>query len=223
MRRARGGLPLIAAALSYAAAFVPSPEVLAQSATADMSGEERVSIIHVPAFVGALSVDGALVGRFLGRPELPDGWTVTAGYRHFFDGWGRLSLRPHALFERGSLLNPHLSGEYLKVGAGAELIARGFNEKMAFGSIGILLQWAGVSFKPPSLGLGSSPDARAGWEATVGLTTTLGSLFVLDPYLFAETGAAITLSMEKLGGSTAAVLGGRWLFRFDWAVRGRVD
>lgn len=185
------------------------------------SGEHREQVWFVPRLVGALSIDGSILAPFpLGVPSgYPTSAGFSAGWRHNFDGRGRLSARAFTALEFGSILHSGLEGHATRIGGGAALTFRGISRDWVFGSLALLIDASALQYQAPSTRFGPGDGSKNhGSQFGIGVETTFGSLVVLAPYLFAETGASVTLSRVTIGGSETWEIWGRWILRFEWAL-----
>jgi hypothetical protein len=192
-----------------------------QVESGDDSADRHEQLWFVPRFIGAVSVGGSLRYPFPIGPasRFPSTWEVTAGWRHFFDKHSRTSLRLYGTFGRGGLFDRTLEARGTQIGGGALFSFRGINTDWIFGSIGIFVDAAKLTATPPVDPFeGADDDTLEGWQVGVGTETTLGSLFLLDPYLFADTGANVSINRITLGDVDAWEAWARWTLRFEWAI-----
>lgn len=194
---------------------------MAQALTPDDSHQQ---VWFVPRLAGSLAIDASLLQSFaLGRSTNSHPTTsagVSIGWRHFFDGHGRRSLRAFVSYDRGGVFDGGIEGSSNRIGGGLALTARGISESWVFGTLSWYADASALIVDPvdrPLLGVSDEPEA--GFQVGSGLEATFGSLIVIDPYLFAETGASLGLSHVSLPSGDAWELWGRWLVRFDWAAR----
>ncbi len=190
------------------------------------SGEQYDRIWFVPRLGGAVSFEGGLV-QPLGRNTstgYPTTWFAGVGWKHYLEGHGRLQLRFMATYEHGGVLNPAIEGTSNRIGASFAVTVRGITQDWLFGQLTALVDASYITLRAPS-----GPFVRereqllTGGQFGGGLETTFGSMFMLDPYLMAETGASITANWVDIGGVGAVEVWGRWIVRFDIGVRNADD
>ena len=209
---------VLAALLAFAAS---GADAAAQDID-NLSGEQRQHVWFVPRLGGALTFEGGLGHPLrLGTPSgYPTTWFAGLGWKHYLEGHGRLQLRAMLLFEHGGVLNPRLEGTANRVGASLAVTVRGISNDWYFGQLTALIDGSFITLRPASAPFGGDrADLRTGGQFGVGLESTFGSMFVLDPYLMAETGASATLNRVQIGGVDAWEIWARWLVRFDIGVR----
>lgn len=214
LRPHRAGL--IALFLSLATLATVAPPAIAQE-----SADEYERVWFVPAFAGALSVDLTLSSSMMRRPTTTlTALTGSVGWRHFFDGHGTTILRIYGLYGQGGLLENGLYGRSRTIGGGAAITARALSEDFFFGTLSLFAEAAHLQLTPPdNRSFSSIAQRENGSRFSLGLETTFGSLFVLAPYLFGETGASIAISTFNLPSVSTFEFWGRWVIRFDWGIR----
>lgn len=199
------------------AAATPQP-VRAQ----DLGGDAYARVWFVPRLRGALSLEGGLGQpiRIAADSGYPSTWFAGLGYKHYLEAHGRLQLRVHATYERGGVLNPSLEGTSNRFGVVGALTLRGISPEWFFGQIGVIFDASYLTVRPAAAPFGGSrPTTGSGSQFGGGVETTFGSMFVLDPYLMAETGASVTLSRVQLGPAETWEVWARWVVRLDWGIR----
>ena len=186
------------------------------------SGEAHERVWFVPKLVGALSLEGGLAKPIVpsNGSGYPSTWFAGAGWKHYFEPHGRLHLRLMLDYEHGGVLNPRVEGTANRVGACAAFTLRGITQDWFFGQLTALvtggLLWISA---PPDPFTNDKPGFDRGFAIGFGLESTFGSMFMLDPYLMAETGANATLNYVDIGPIEMWELWGRWVVRFDLGVR----
>lgn len=185
---------------------------------ADESGENHEQIWFVPRLVGAIGVGGAIRYPFpLGNSiDLPPNWEVDVGWRHFIEKHSRRSIRFFGTFGRGIFLALEETNP-LRIGGGVSASLRGISKDWVFGSLSLNLDGSLLRGASPSRPPGSD-DQATGYQVGLGVETTFGSLFLIDPYMFAETGASASINRVGLGSVEAWEAWVRWTLRFEWAI-----
>lgn len=184
------------------------------------SSENYERVWFVPRLGGAVSFEGGLMSPLGGASDFPTTWFAGLGWKHYLEGHGRLQLRWMATYEHGGVLNPRVEGTANRVGASFAVTARGITQDWFFGQLTALVDASYVNLRrAPDPFAGIDDTFHSGWQVGFGLETTFGSMFVLDPYLMAETGASVTFSHLSLGGADTWEVWARWIARFDIGVR----
>lgn len=187
------------------------------------SAENEQQIWFVPRLVSALNLDVSLARAFPmggGRSRYPStALGLALGWQKYFDGHGHTILRLYALYDFAGGAFPSLEGRAHRVGGGVAFTIRGITTDWVFGTLSLYADGSGVFLDPPDVPiLGVSTDPESGFQVGIGLESTFGTMIVVDPYLFAETGASLQLSYLNLPSADAWEVCARWLFRFDWAI-----
>lgn len=196
-----------------------------QAAAQDLdnrSSENYERVWFVPRLAGALSLEGGLVQPLrLGTPSgYPTTWFAGAGWKHYFEGHGRTQLRLMLTYEHGGVLNPKVEGTANRIGLSTAFTLRGISQEWYFGQLSALAEASLITLRPAANPLtGDRAEFDVGFEVGGGLETTFGSMFVLDPYLMAETGANFTVSYVDIAGVDTFEIWGRFVVRFDYGFR----
>lgn len=172
--------------------------------------------------IGALSLEGGLTQPLAatGATGWPTTWFAGIGWKHYFEGHGRTQLRLMLTYEHGGVLSPRLEGTANRFGASAAFTLRRLSEQWFFGQLTALVDTSVITLRPPPNPFGQAGETRVGAQFGGGLETTFGTMFMLAPYLMAETGASLTANYVSPGDHASFELWARWVVRFDYGVRG---
>lgn len=217
---------LVAQALSLAL-LVGSAGVAAAQFEGGLGGSsgavgEAGSVVFVPAFYGAPTLDVGYETRFPGligddTPWATDAVSAGLGYMAYVDGHGRWGLGGAV---RGAYaLEPLLPGRHRFARLDLQIESRWRFQTRSFAHAAVSAVVEVGALLPAEVPEGESGDPELRWAVLVG--TGPGLLFNSHPFLFGEVVAHMGLeAIHRPGGPALAIVAGLRL-RFDYGVRGR--
>ncbi len=208
----------LVAALALALPHTPSAQTR-DSIEFDAQPDQSESIWFVPELSGGWVLEASLGGGLSSQPATPgSAFSVGLGWRHYFEGHGRLGLRGSAIYENGGALDGGIFGTSHRLGIAAAFGFRGITPNYLFGGLGLFVDAGVVSITPPKIPSNEGlPAPETGSQFSVGLEAPVGSLVVISPYLWAEVAPSASVTTVNLPSLGAVEVWARFTFRLEWS------
>ena len=182
---------------------------------------QTITVVTVPKLRGALTFEANLARRFdvfsNQLPTVPLVFGGGVGWRHFFEGHGRLHLRLMGDFEIGT--DRILDARHTYIGVTAGIGVRGYTDLFAFGGTALSITGGYLGYTLLQGGDFQSRVPNDGVELGLEYELSFGSIAWSAPFLFAEIALSIAGKWANYGPYSGFFLGGQWSLRFDWAFR----